>query len=347
MAALVLQRRGCRSAAEYSFRQDQTDDIVRVAAFHRKDFALSVIWFSPREHAGIRPSIATPFPRTPVTELSLLGQLPLELLHEILLCLDMQSVYNFRQANLRSRQTVDSFHQYQMVVSHGLNLFCALLRTRLAPDISLSDFYHALCTKACSICGGFGGFVSLLAWKRCCAACVREALETQVQPIAAIQKECHLTEAELGQLKSFKTLPGIYTMDESVHKSRIEVASSHQAALVSGPTKAALVQLVMWGLGPKFNYMGSCALPYYDRLTDAVEYGMSCAGCFSAVPKARVGERLETDARDRVYARDSFLDHFRWCKAAQRLWESSDEGKREITALPDTIRRGGYFNKRE
>ena len=38
-----------------------------------------------------------------------------------------------------------------------------------------------------SICGGFGGFVSLLAEKRCCAACVRgAALETHVHPIIAI-----------------------------------------------------------------------------------------------------------------------------------------------------------------
>ena len=133
-----------------------------------------------------------------------------------------------------------------MVVSYGLNLFCALLRTRLAPGIYLSGFYHALCTKACSICGGFGGFVLLLAWKRCCALCVRgAALEAHMHPITAIREEYHLTKAELGQLKTFKTLPGIYTMDESVHKSCIEVASSHQAALVSGSAKAALVQLVM------------------------------------------------------------------------------------------------------
>ena len=59
---------------------------------------------------------------------------------------------------------------------------------------------------------------------------------------------------------------------------------------------------------------------------------------FFRCPKARCDERWGTDARD------SFLDHFRWCKEAQRPWEASDEGKREITALPDAIRRG-YFKK--
>jgi hypothetical protein len=68
-----------------------------------------------------------------------LDQLPLELLHETLFYLDMHSLFSFRQTSLRSRQTVDSIKQYQMVVSHGLNLFCALLRTRVANPFKLGS----------------------------------------------------------------------------------------------------------------------------------------------------------------------------------------------------------------
>ncbi|KAL2142943.1 hypothetical protein VTI28DRAFT_522 [Corynascus sepedonium] len=256
MAALVP--RGYRSATEYRFRQDQTDAIVRATAYHRKDFCHSVIWFSPREHVGIRPSIATPFPRTPDTGLGTLGLLPLELLHDVLLRLDIRSLFNFRQANLSSRRIVDSLHQYQIMVSHGLNLLCALLRTRLANGNSLLDFYHVLCTKACTLCGEFGGFVSLLTWKRCCFACLQGALETQVQTLAGIRKQFHLTKTELGQLKSFRTLPGIYSMEKSVHKSRIAVVSVHLAKLVSGQqphAAAAQAQPASSGRNRKFNFM--------------------------------------------------------------------------------------------
>ncbi|PNP82051.1 hypothetical protein FNYG_04612 [Fusarium nygamai] len=38
--------RGYRSATEYSFDEEHTDAIVRTAAYHRKDFGLSMIWFS-------------------------------------------------------------------------------------------------------------------------------------------------------------------------------------------------------------------------------------------------------------------------------------------------------------
>ncbi|KAI0541013.1 hypothetical protein GGR58DRAFT_458716, partial [Xylaria digitata] len=47
--------------------------------------------------------------------------------------------------NLRSRQTVSFVRQYQMVVSHGLNLLRTLMRVRLAIEVSLLDI------KACTI----------------------------------------------------------------------------------------------------------------------------------------------------------------------------------------------------
>ncbi len=203
-----------------------------------------MIWFSPHEHVGIHLSIATPFRQNSNTGLGSLNQLPLELLHNVLLRLDIHSLFNFRQTNLRSRQTVDSLKQYQTVVLHGLNLLCALLRTRLAIYVSLFDFYNVLCTKTCTLCSEFGGFVSLLTWNRCCFTCLQRAPEIQVQTLAAVRKQFHLTKAELAQVRSFKTLPGIYSMKESVHKSRITVVSVHQAILVSGqqPHPHALAQ---------------------------------------------------------------------------------------------------------
>lgn len=234
--------RGYRSATEYRFSKEQTDAIVRTTAYHRKDYCLSVIWFSPREHVDIRPSIAIPFQRTSNVGLGSLDQVPLELLYNTLFYLDIHSLFKFRQINLRSRQTLDSLKQYRMVVSHELNPLCALLRTRLAISISLFDFYSALCTKACALCSEFGVFISLLTWKRCCCKCLQSAPETQVQTLAAVRKQFHLTKIELDQLKTFKALTRIYLMRESVHKSRIEIVSVHQAILVCRRQPHALAQ---------------------------------------------------------------------------------------------------------
>ncbi|KAF5647350.1 cyclin f-box [Fusarium tjaetaba] len=281
--------RGYRSATEYSFDEEHTDAIVRTAAYHRKDFALSMIWFSSSEHINI--------------------------------------------------------------LLHGLNLFCALLRTRLAVDISLLDFYNVLCLKSCSLCGEFGGYMSLLSWTRCCFKCLKEAPEIRVQTLSAVKKEFRLTKVELSQLKSFKTFPGIYSMEESVYKSRFTIVSLHHASLISRRQSPATMQFQpeRSERSKKFNFMGSCALPYYDKVTGNVEHGMSCAGCQLALEKDIIGaggERWAFEARDKVYAQDGFLKHFRWCEQAQLLWKSSCEGRHRPTELPEAARRGGYFNER-
>ncbi|GKU05061.1 cyclin f-box [Fusarium langsethiae] len=335
--------RGYISATEYKFDQEQADAIVRTVTYHRRDLPLSVIWFSPREHTDIQ--IATPFQRTSNVGLGYFDQLPTELLDDILFRLDTQSLFRFRQINLRSRQTIDSLNKYQAIVSHGLNLFCALLRTRLAADVSLLDFYNALCTKGCSLCGDFGGFMSLLTWKRCCFKCLRDAPEMQVDTLDYVQKRFCLTETESARLRSFKTLPGIYTMGESMFELRAAVASVHQASLIRSPQvppKSGLVQ------SKRFNYMGSCALPYYDETTGNVEHGISCAGCQLALEKRIIGSRTrQADDTRKLYARDGFLEHFRWCEQAQLLWRTSDQGNKRPPKLPESVERGGRFSKRE
>ncbi|KYK56494.1 Cyclin-like F-box [Drechmeria coniospora] len=339
-----------RSATEYPIQEEQTSAIIRTASYHREDFCRSVIWFSPREHVGIRSSMAESFQRTAEAGLGSLNRLPLELLHDVLLRLDTQSLFNFRQTNLRSRQVLHSMKQYRIVISHGLNLLCALLRTRLAVTVSLFDFYYALCTKLCTTCGEFGGFMSLLAWNRCCFVCLQNAPECQVKTLASVRKQFNMTKAEAVRLESFKTLPGIYSMEESAYRSRVTVVSAHQAAISSRQQRlhaSAQVPPANGGRNQKLNFMASCALPYYDGRTGKVEHGISCAGCQLAFEKGIThsrGERWAVMARDKVYARDDYLGHFRWCEQAQLLWRTSADGKREPPELPELARRGGYFS---
>lgn len=96
--------------------------------------------------------------------------------------------------------------------------------------------------------------------------------------------------------------------------------------------------------------MVSCALPYCDKKTGKIEHGISCAGCQLALENDIVRTRVEKWAfenRDKVYARDSFREHSRWCEPAQLLWKSSGEDNNQPPELPEGVRRGGYFNKSE
>jgi len=341
-----------RSATEYQFRQEQADDIVRTAAYHRKDYCLTVIRFSPWQHLCIGPSISPSFGGSSNTALDSLQRLPLELLHDVVIRLDMRSLFKFRQVSRRSREAVDSLKEYQMVALHGLDLFCALLRMGLATAVSLFDFYIALCTKSCALCGEFSGFIFLPTWIRCCFKCLQVAPETQIQTLAAVQKQFHLDKPSVDLLRPFKTLPGIYSMHQSVQESHITAVSVYEAMLVLRQIPGVRTQQTHQdnrALICKFNFMGSCSLPYYDRRIGRVEHGLSCAGCQLALERVITGPgaRWTYEARDKVYAADGFLEHFRWCTRAQLLWKSSKEGTRQPVEFPEFARRGGYLIESE
>lgn len=327
------------SVADYRFDDEKADAIVRFVAYRPRDYQFSAIWFPSHAHAGVQPSIATPFRRDSATELGSLDRLPPELLHVTLSYLDMQSLLRFRQTCLRSRQILASLKAYRMVIQHGLNMLCALLRTGLATAVSLTDFYNVLCTDACNFCDNFGIFVSLLCWKRCCYRCLIKAPEVQVQSLDIIRRHFRLTRNELCQLKYFKTLPGTYTLSGSVIKTPITVASISDAVLICKrqPRQTASVQRVTYRRSQNFNFMAACALPYYDRLIGEVEHGLSCFGCQLAARESI--SKSNCEARDKVYSRENFLRHFRCCEQAHLVWRANGEGRRWPALLPEAVRR--------
>lgn len=354
-----------RSATAYPVREEDRDAILQTVAYHPRDFDLAAIWFSPREHLGIRPSISTSFQQqqqrassNDAVGLGVLDRLPPELWSTVLRHLDMYSLFRLRQANTRSRRAVDALGEYQRAVAHGLNAFCALLRTRLAIHVSLADFYRALCTKECALCGAFGGFVSLPTWTRCCSACIVEAPETLVQDLSAVRGQYRLDDRQVSQLRTFEVLPGLYTLLEAPQRSRATVASVRQAMLVAGlpppPPYVRPARRVARALRSGFrvfNYAASCALPFYDEKAGRADDGVSCAGCQLVLQRRKrfltqaSRKRWAHDAQGKVYARDDFLEHFRWCKEAQRLWESSDGGAHQPAELPEAARRGGFLER--
>ncbi|KAH6854075.1 hypothetical protein B0I37DRAFT_421381 [Chaetomium sp. MPI-CAGE-AT-0009] len=324
------------SDGEYWFSEEKAADIVRITAYHRRTFQVSVIWFPPSEHLPVRASIAASFDHASSRGLGVLERLPLELLYDVVLRLDMLSIFRLRQTNRRARQVVDGLKEYRIAASHGLDCLRALLHTGLAGDVSLSDFYNALCTESCALCGAFSGFIFLPTWTRCCFTCLGAAPETQLRTLASVQKQFGFTMAELGSLRRFKTLPGIYTPDKVPHESPTEVVSLYQAILLSG--QQAELEEAYWSrhygprdVGSKYNFMGACALAHYNKRTGEVEHGVSCAGCLHA--------SVWGGGRDRVYAKAGFLQHFKWCGPARELWISSRGGKRIPPLLPRLARR--------
>jgi len=339
-----------RSKTEYQFGEEQADAIVETLSYQLENLEKVLIWYPLEKHNIIHSSITTPFPRPSTAGQGSLDCLPLELLHDVLLRLDLQSLFKLRQTSLRSRETVNSLSQYQTVVKYGLNLLCALFQTKLASRISLLDFYDALCTSACGVCGEFGGYMSLTSWTRCCLECLKSAPELRVRTLASARKRLGLTKTQADQLNSFRILPDMCYMG-GFSKSRVAIVSAHQATLVSGKQQDVVTPhsgtQAMRIRSRKLAFNASCSLPYYDRRTGQIERGLNCAGCrisfdYMSQDPEDLDEPTPTDwfdetadklyneeyaARNKLYGRNGFLEHFRWCKEAQRFWEASDQGR--------------------
>ncbi|KAI1365950.1 hypothetical protein F5Y08DRAFT_162119 [Xylaria arbuscula] len=341
---------GGRSETPYEIHDEEVDDIIQVASYHCEQLRCTVIHFSAACHEPILSSIATPFSRSSrnFRQFRSLERLPLELLHIVILSMDMQSLFIFRQASLRLRDAVDSLPQYQLIVSYGLDLYCALLRTRHAPNVTLFDFHSVLCTKKCAFCDNFGDFISLLIWQRCCFRCIQQAPQASVQTLQSARQNYALNTTEARQLISLKLLRRErYETGQSLPHLRNSLVSTQHAQSAWSARPRRLEQREV----NRRNYlhlskMGACALPHYNSQTREVERGLSCAGCeLNAVGRLWVAQRAwrawvvmrpwrPRDAEavrctiySKIYTRTGFLEHFRWCKQAQRMWNLSKGGE--------------------
>ena len=75
------------------------DDTIRVCTYHRRDFDLAVTRLNPRVHDAVPDSLARPFNCPAVKTLGQMQILPVEILFEILLCLDLRSLFVFQSTS--------------------------------------------------------------------------------------------------------------------------------------------------------------------------------------------------------------------------------------------------------
>ncbi|KAI2631084.1 hypothetical protein GGR54DRAFT_585407 [Hypoxylon sp. NC1633] len=328
------------SAVEYQFSEEEVNDILRVTSYPSDDYAQRFISFTPEIHAPIRQSIATPFQRPSEMGVGSLSKLPLEVLQSVFLHMDMRSVFNFRQTCSHSRRVVDSTWQYQVAVKHGLDLYCGLLRTQCTVPASLSDFYEALCTKTCSNCGAFGGFINLLRWKKYCNKCAHQSDSTRVQSFVSAKREFNFTKSEIKALPSLKTIPGYYAIPSYI-RLRNKVVSCTDAFAVAGVDYYRTLSYDY-----KFAWMTGCALPYYDKKTGEVEHGVLCRGCLRTTKMDRFPNDDATWAAfSAIHTKEGFMAHFRWCDQAQIMWRSSNGGTRHPPEMLEVIPRLQWYEQ--
>lgn len=150
------------------------------------------------------------------SSLGCLDTLPVELLHMILLDVDLKSLTSLRSVNRRARLTIDALWQYNEIVTYAPNSLRAILNINVGALISCRQLHRELCSQECVTCGHFGAFLYLLSCNRVCYVCLVET--PQFLPLT--QKHARtafgLGSSEMAKLPAALSLPGIYSRSSKI-----------------------------------------------------------------------------------------------------------------------------------
>ncbi|KAI0376462.1 F-box domain-containing protein [Hypomontagnella monticulosa] len=303
---------------------DQTDAVIRVASYHRTEFDLTVISFNPQTFHHARSSVFKPLGPSIASNPTRLESLPLEILTSICLMLDVSAAFYYCQVNRRAREVISSIWEYRQLSEHALECICALLRTRIAPHITMAALYSALTTKNCYLCNSFSGFFFLPTTTRCCFSCISTA--NRLKAITA-KKLSEVSGVSIPQLKRtipiLRVLPGKYsTVEVNRGQNELIVAEPHCLdVLRRSGVKEPRSEFNSWQLWSTPSFAASISLPYFDPITSKIDIGVCCTGCRQAAERFPPNEILWH--QESVYSRDGFMAHFQQCVEAKNLWALS------------------------
>jgi hypothetical protein len=360
--------------------KEDNDAKIRHCSYHRLDYDRSVIWFDLEEHVSVdylqstppSPSVFSPERsashrhRLPQSEslrdtkrllllsLGALSSLPLEILHQIIQCLDMQSIFRLRQTNIELRTVIDSERQYCLVTEHALDVFCALLRSRSAHRITLTDFYQLLCSENCELCSSYGNLVHLPHWIRCCSPCLHAdsvPVDIAMTTMASIKPVFNISQQAINTIPKFRGLSGPCANDGTSRPTYsqgfrwLEPVSEWETIFHQENPDEILEPGIIDSI-LQYSEMACCAIPFLNTKTDvasSVQYGISCAGCQIEFEQAqknpRTLSRRSLDRlrlqRDKVYSEEGFLKHFVNCSKGQLLYNEDE------SLFPEFCRLGG------
>jgi hypothetical protein len=279
----------------------------------------------------------------PKHDLGVLDTLPLELLSLVLLQVDIRSLTDFRRINNRAMQVVDSVLEYRLVQQHTTNLLRGILSVEIGSHISTQALFRTLNESKCEQCGDFAGFVYLLTCKRVCFLCLYENPKYCPLSITEAVRKFGVHRRLFASLHAIKSVPGCYSPNEYIRKTRFTLIDSESARQVRiqchGSTEAMEQHVAEEGRKKLESYqrrvagesdsgttsrrrpatgvqdgrtsdprrfMAVVRAPWIKPSTNAVEWGFHCVGCKKKYRDRPLHWR-------RKYCVETFSDHIEEC----------------------------------
>ncbi|CZT10469.1 uncharacterized protein RCO7_10499 [Rhynchosporium graminicola] len=247
-----------------------------------------------------------------------LDQLPVELLIQVLLQIDIPSLTRFRLVNRRAMELVESVPQYAALIQHCPNIIRAIVSIH-ADAFDCDTLYRTLRTHRCSTCTRFGDHLYLIDCRRVCYFCftrrleylpltVRQASsffvlgadETQQRNAISTRRRLHAA-----KLPSVLSLPGRYCTawgSQGGNSARKRLRLFDHRAVVQSLATSSLTKLDKTTREPR-RFMAIITAPYLLDAGRQADWGYFCLGCKE--------EKQEDTRHFRIkYTRGDILEHF-------------------------------------
>ena len=137
--------------------------------------------------------------------------LPLELLYEILVHLDIRSLTNFKYVNRRAAELVESQPHYKTIVKYAQNAVRGILCVQTGTWITCEILYKKLFLPECEECGDFTPYLYIITCRRVCFLCFSERARYLPLGASLVKRRYGFDPRKNQKLPYMKTLPGTYS----------------------------------------------------------------------------------------------------------------------------------------
>jgi hypothetical protein len=149
-----------------------------------------------------------------------LDQLPLEILRELCIYLDLRSLCCLSYVSVRGNAVVESLQMYRTILKHAGYIFEILKQGKTLQYYPLVTLYNLLHSDKCSFCNAYGTFLRLISPQRGCLICITDNQANWMTSLP-LAKDCFgLTTQQLNRLPIMWSIPGKYHLSRRTSRLR-------------------------------------------------------------------------------------------------------------------------------
>ncbi|KAI9698312.1 MAG: hypothetical protein M1820_007474 [Bogoriella megaspora] len=245
----------------------------------------------------------------PVQDLGRLSALPLEVLTDILLYLDIISLTTFRQVNNCGMLVVDSIPQYKTIYKYCPHVLRGVISIG-ATHFDLRTLYQSLYDFRCGTCGNFGGYLYLITCSRVCYTCF-----TRNNLFLPMTEKCASMSTSLprNELKKLPHIKSIPDQDGLWCQHRLTLWDRGAVMAVSKTT--SVCEEIDNHFYDMRRFVAVVSVPYFEPPSTVARWGFYCFGC---------SESHENSGKQ--YTKQDFLDHI--VRYGPVVTEEAEDGPR-------------------